>query len=219
MGFPALGGEIEPLFCSLAIYHVESTTSSHDPRAAPVPNLPRCGRVTEVLNFDTVRDPDVETACYQSLWPYATSLDKIDPSTPPSSPEKATQGSRCGVFPLASNLNVSNLYAILIVHKVLSDREDAEVYTKPSNTDKKGAASRSRIDIGKLRDKAAKASSRQGDFLMPFAFGVAPLLQIFGTDIPTSVNSRAVQIPLFKFRNGYGDRPIIDHIMVMLYPR
>jgi hypothetical protein len=216
VGFPALGGEIEPLFCSLAIYHVESTTSTHDPRAAPVPNMQRCGRVTEVLTFDAVRDPGVEIACSGSLWPYSTPSSSAADS---HSPNQATQGSRCGVFPLASNLNVSNLYAILIVHKVLSESEDAAVYTNPAKTDSKGAALPSGVNIDKLRDKAAKASSRQGDFLMPFAFGVAPLLQIFGTDVPTSVNSRAVQIPLFKFTNGYGDRPIIDHIMVMLYPR
>lgn len=213
VGFPALGGEVEPLFCSLAIYHVESTTSSHDPRAAPVPNFERCGRVTEVLTFDVVRDAGVEAACYESLWPYATSLDKTK-----GSHGEAAQGSRCGVFPLASNLNVSNLYAILIVHKVLSEKDDAEIYTKPAKSDSKDGTSPS-IDVGKYREKAARASSRQGDFLMPFAFGVAPLLQIFGTDIPTSVNSRAVQIPLFKFTNGFGDRPIISHIMVMLYPR
>jgi hypothetical protein len=215
VGFPALGGEIEPLFCSLAIYHVESTTSSHDPRAAPVPNMQRCGRVTEVLTFDAVRDPGVEAACSGSLWPFSTPSS----SSAAAHSDQATQGSRCGVFPLASNLNVSNLYAILIVHKVLSDSEDAAVYTNPAKTDSKGAALPSGVDINKFRGRAAKASSRQGDFLMPFAFGVAPLLQIFGTDVPTSVNSRAVQIPLFKFANGYGDRPIIDHIMVMLYPR
>lgn len=219
VGFPAVGGEIEPLFCSLAIYHVEATTSSHDPRAAPVPNMQRCGRVTEVLTFDAVRDSDVETACSGCLWPYAKPSDSGSTSGQAHSPSQSTQGSRCGVFPLASNFDVAKLYAILIVHKVLSDNEDADVYTKPAKVDSKGVALPLHVDIGKLRDKAARASSRQGDFLMPFAFGVAPLLQIFGTDVPTSVNSRAVQIPLFKFTNGFGDRPIIDHIMVMLYPR
>jgi len=54
---------------------------------------------------------------------------------------------------------------------------------------------------------------------MPFAFGVAPLLQVFGADNPIVASSRAVQIPLFRFSAGQGERQIIDHIMVMLYPR
>lgn len=220
VGFPSLGGEIEPLFCSLAIYHVETTAPNRlDPRAAPMPNMQRCGRVTEVLNFDVVRDPEVEARCIHALWPYVSCLDEQVPATPPGSPHQATQGSRCGVFPLASNLSISNLYAILIVHKVLSDKEGVEPYTKLSNPEVKGTASRSDSEIEKLRDKAEKMSRRHGHFLMPFAFGVAPLLQIFGTDIPTVVSSRAVQIPLFRFITGQGDRPIIDHIMIMLYPR
>jgi hypothetical protein len=220
VGFPSLGGEIEPLFCSLAIYHVETTAPNRlDPRAAPVPNIQRCGRVTEVFNFDVVRDPEVEARCTQALWPYASSFEEQVPSTPPGASHQATQGSRCGVFPLASNLNIANLYAIIIVHKVLSDIEGVNPYVMSSIPDVKGTASRSDFEIGKLRDKAEKVSSRHGHFLMPFAFGVAPLLQIFGTDIPTVVSSRAVQIPLFRFLTGQGDRPVIDHIMVMLYPR
>lgn len=220
VGFPSLGGEIEPLFCSLAIYHVETTAPNRlDPRAAPVPNIQRCGRVTEVFNFDVVRDPEVEARCTHALWPYASSFEENVPWTPPGASHEATQGSRCGVFPLASNLNFANLYAIIIIHKVLSDREGVEPYILPSTSDVKSTVSHSDPEIVKLRGKAEKISSRRGHFLMPFAFGVAPLLQIFGTDIPTVVSSRAVQIPLFRFLTGQGDRPIIDHIMVMLYPR
>ena len=47
---------------------------------------------------------------------------------------------------------------------------------------------------------------------MPFAFGVAPLLQVIGPNIPMVPTSRAVQIPLFKLVAGKGDQPIIDHI-------
>ena len=41
-----------------------------------------------------------------------------------------------------------------------------------------------KVDIGHLRARAEKASTRQGKFIMPFSFGVAPLLQVFGADIP-----------------------------------
>lgn len=118
------------------------------------------------------------------------------------------QGTRCGVFPIPSNLNVANLYAVLIVHKVVSDEADLDPYLKPGKPIN---------DLERLRNSAAKNSSRRGDFVLPFAFGVAPLLQVFGTDNPTVASSRAVQIPLFHFSEG--ERQIIDHIMVMLFPR
>ena len=214
IGFTALGGEIEPLFCSLAIYHVEtSSMSSSEQSSAPSPNLQKCGRVTEVLHFDVVSDKDVEERCLGALWPYH---DK-SPETEELPESERTQGTRCGVFPVPSNLNIANLYAIIVIQKVLSEKSDTEAYTKQ---DDDGTPLRSTSgDREKYREKAEKASDRQGRFLMPFAFGVTPLLQVFGTDTPSVPTSRAVQIPLFQFTHGLGERQIIDHIMVMLYPR
>lgn len=111
-------------------------------------------------------------------------------------------------FPLPSNLSVANLYAVLIVRKVLADDSEVEPYLKTG---------KNIVDIEKLRSNAERASSKNGKFLMPFAFGVAPLLQVFGTENPSYATSRAVQIPLFRFQGD--EREIIDHIMVMLYPR
>jgi len=119
-----------------------------------------------------------------------------------------SQGTRCGVFPLPTNLSVANLYAVLVVQKVLSEEADLNCYLKPG---------KNATDLAKLRANAEKSSNRHGSFLMPFAFGVAPLLQVFGTDNPVVASSRAVQIPLFRFSGG--ERQVIDHIMVMLYPR
>lgn len=222
VGFPPLGGEVEPLFCSLVIYNVETVNGGANDTSSPVPDLQRCGRVTEALNFDIVTDQQVEDRCLGSLWPfYASST-----MTPKTRPEKnfaskgtasmnpSLQQTRCGVFPLPSNLDVSNLYAVLIVHKVLSEDSDFEIYLKQSKASKAAG-----VDIHKFRARAEKASNQHGSFLMPFAFGVAPLLQVFGSDNPLVASSRAVQIPLFRFSAGLGDRQIIDHIMVMLYPR
>jgi hypothetical protein len=153
------------------------------------------------LNFDVVSDASIEKRCGGSLWPYNSKGENQE--------QQQLQGTRCGVFPLPSNLSIHNLYAILIVHKVISDGDDFEVYLKKKEN----------IDIGLLRGKAEKASKRHGPFIMPFAFGVAPLLQVFGADVPVVPSSRAVQIPLFRFAAGHGERQIIDHIMVMLYPR
>lgn len=212
VGFLGLGGEIEPLFCSLAIYHVETIApnTTKDPSLAPIPDLQRCGKVTETLNFDVISDPIVEDRCGSALWPYE-SKEKND----------RFQGTRCGVFPLPSNLNIHNLYAILIVHKVVSEGSDFEAYLKPSKSSSSSETdgTDTPMDLDSLRSRAAKAASRQGKFIMPFAFGVAPLLQVFGADVPLVPSSRAVQIPLFRFSAGQGDRQIIDHIMVMLYPR
>jgi hypothetical protein len=226
VGFIPLGGEVEPLFCSLAIYNVE-TIPGHSHSPTPMPDLQRCGRVTEALNFDVVSDQEVEARCIGSLWPFFTSstmtpqASKTGTSTQTPTTNAAMssnpslQGTRCGVFPLPSNLNVGNLYAVLIVQKVLSEDSAFEIYLKQSKASKAAGG----IDIDKFRAKAEKASNEHGSFLMPFAFGVAPLLQVFGADNPFVASSRAVQIPLFRFSAGQGDRQIIDHIMVMLYPR
>jgi hypothetical protein len=240
VGFPALGGEVEPLFCTLAIYNVETVPpAGNAANVAPMPDIQRCGRVTETLNFDVVSDPDVERRCFGSLWPHAQNQveekksvlsqikrassasqtsNNMSPSKLPES--ERLQGTRCGVFPLPSNLNVSNLYVVLIVHKVISEGSDFEAYLRPgkpaTGADK---AKQDKIDLETLRSRAEKASKRQWNFLMPFAFGVAPLLQVFGADVPVVASSRAVQIPLFRFSAGLGERQIIDHIMVMLYPR
>lgn len=216
IGFAALGGEIEPLFCSLAIYHVETMSmGSSDNTSVPTPNLQKCGRVTEVLHFDAVSDPEVEERCFGALWPYhdsATATDNVPPS-------ERTQGTRCGVFPVPSNLNIANLYVIIVVQKVLGAKSDTDPYTKK---DSDGTPQRSTsADRERYLERAEKASDRQGQFLMPFAFGVTPLLQVFGMDTPTVPTSRAAQMPLHQFQSGLsiGERQIIDHIMVMLYPR
>jgi hypothetical protein len=204
VGFPAIGGEVEPLFCSLAIYNVETVSSSvrsvSENSAAPVPDLQRCGRVTEALNFDVISDQEIAEKCSGVLWPYATT----------TSEEERLQSTRCGVFPLPSNLNVANLYAVLVVRKVLADDSELDAYLK---------GGKHSSDLAKLRSNARKSSNRRGNFLMPFAFGVAPLLQVFGMDNPVIASSRAVQIPLFRFTPALGERQILDHIMVMLYPR
>eukprot|EP00934_Nitzschia_sp_Nitz4_P007743 Nitzschia sp. Nitz4//scaffold22_size323478//75040//86490//NITZ4_000513-RA/size323478-snap-gene-0.540-mRNA-1//-1//CDS//3329542953//7733//frame0 len=210
VGFPTLGGEIEPLFCSLAIYNVETAphASGADPSMAPIPELSRCSRVTEILTFDVVSEPKVEERCNGSLWPI-----------PGSQTDSDLQGTRCGVFPLPSNLNMASLYAVLIVHKVVAEASDFDVYLKSATAGGTNAGKKEKIDLEALRTRAEKSATSQGKFIMPFAFGVAPLLQVFGGDVPTVPSSRAVQIPLFRFTAGKGDRQIIDHIMVMLYPR
>mmetsp|Transcript_5966 Transcript_5966/g.9423 ORF Transcript_5966/g.9423 Transcript_5966/m.9423 type:complete len:3872 (+) Transcript_5966:128-11743(+) len=209
IGFPPLGGEIEPLFCSLAIYHVETVATTGSEHGVPAPNLQKCGRVTEILHFDVVTDESVERRCFGALWPYhhSVSTDSVDAT-------KRTQGTKCGIFPIPSNLNIANLYAILVIQKVLTRKSDANCYAARSENDAKVP-----FEKEKYREKAEKASFRQGQFLMPFAFGVTPLLQVFGTDVPTIPTSRAVQIPLFQFTASPGEEQIIDHIMVMLYPR
>jgi hypothetical protein len=204
VAFPALGGEVEPLFCSLAIYHVETVAHSLGDRGmAPIPDLQRCGKITETLNFDVVNDTLVENRCFASLSPYTSNKN-----------DGLSHLTRCGVFPLPSNLSVYNLYAIITVSKVISEGSDFEPYLRAKSKRKE-----EKIDTEMLRAKAEKASNNHGKFLMPFAFGVAPLLQVFGADVPHVPSSRAVQIPLFRFFAGNGERQIIDHIMVMLYPR
>ena len=204
VAFPALGGEVEPLFCSLSIYHVETVAHSLKDRGmAPIPDLQRCGKITETLNFDVVNNAQVENRCFASLSPYTSEKNY-----------GLSQLTRCGVFPLPSNLSVYNLYAIITVSKVISEGSDFEPYLRAKSKRKE-----ENIDTEMLRTKAEKASNNHGKFLMPFAFGVAPLLQVFGADVPHVPSSRAVQIPLFRFFAGNGERQIIDHIMVMLYPR
>ena len=256
-------GEIEPFFCTMAIWHVEtaaevdappgsvSTATASKPSQVPVPDLRRCGRITESFYFDAVSDPEVQERCATSLWARAGRYaeDGIPPwdetSTPSSSSPKISikkpsgkgfkdgvpvnvaeserlSGTRCGVFPLPSNFSISNLYAVLIIHKVLAEDSEVEPYLKSSGQEKDARSTTPKpvfSEISKWRSKAERSSDRLGRFVMPFAFGVAPLLQVIGAEVPTIPSSRAVQIPLFKIEAGKGERPIIDHIMVMLYPR
>jgi hypothetical protein len=211
IAFPPLKGEIEPLFCSLAIYNVETisspSASSNMGHTAPIPDWQRCGRVTEALQFDHVTDSEMEERCAASLTPYFKCKLLSEEMAYDESTEHL-RGTSCGVFPLPSNLNVANLYAVLIVRKVLSEESGLEPYLKPRKAG---------VDLEKLKSAAERASNRHGAFLIPFAFGVAPLLQVFGSDNPVLASSRAVQIPLFHFSDG--ERQIIDHIMVMLFPR
>ena len=174
---------------------------------APIPDWQRCGRVTEALQFDHITDPEMEQRCAAALTPYFKSKFLSEEMVYDESTEQL-RGTSCGVFPLPSNLNVANLYAVLIVRKVLSEEVDLEPYLKPR---------KAVVDLEKLKSTAERASNRNGAFLIPFAFGVAPLLQVFGSDNPVVASSRAVQIPLFHFAEG--ERQIIDHIMVMLFPR
>jgi hypothetical protein len=163
-----------------------------------------------VLNFDVVTDNDIEVSCRSALWPYLDGREDVPAS-------ERTQGTRCGVFPIPANLNLANLYAIIIVRKVFSDDADIDPYMLPSESSESLGAPT--VDLPTYRSMANRASQRHGKILTPFAFGVAPILQVFGTDLPTVAASRAVGIPLFRLKPGLGDRPIIDHIMVMLYPR
>jgi hypothetical protein len=208
IAFPPLKDEIEPLFCSLAIYNVETISSGMSTGAqspAPIPDLQRCGRVTEALHFDHVSSPDVEARCAPALWPYSNTT--LSSEVAEGTPDRL-RGTMCGIFPIPSNLNISNLYAVLIVRKVLSEDSDFDPYLKPR---------KALPDLDKLKSSAEKAATRHGNFVVPFAFGVVPLLQVFGIDTITAASSRAVQIPLFHFSEG--ERQIVDHIMVMLFPR
>jgi hypothetical protein len=212
--FTPLGGEIEPFFCSVAIYHVETLPrGSRESGSVPTPNLQKCGRVTEVLHFDVVSDLDVEKRCFGALWPFNDSPCSDIPES------ERTQGTRCGVFPIPSNLNIANLYVIIVVHKVLSPSEDLDIYTRQS--DSAESHKLSAVEREKYRERAEKASNRQGQFLMPFAFGITPLVQALNIETPLMVISRAATVTLSQFQPGLaiGERQIIDRIMFMLYPR
>jgi hypothetical protein len=154
--------------------------------------------VTEALNFDMVGDEDVSQRCRAALWPYSM----------PEASDNDPHCCRCGVFPVPSNLNMSNLYVVLVVKKVFSEEKGVNLYLKPGET---------KVDVEVSRSRAERAALHFGRFLVPFAFGVAPLHQVFGADDPAITTSRAVQIPLFHFHGG--EKTIIDHVMAMLYLR
>jgi hypothetical protein len=182
------------------------------------------GCITELLYFDVVNDPEVEENCLSALWPYHDKGCGIELTNSSHSTSSCLlQGTRCGVFPLHSRYDMSNLYAVIIVHKTLSEDTELDMYMhspKQKLDDRSQHTKNTTLDLSKLRAKAAKSADRFGQFLMPFAFGVAPLVQILGSTpplIPTS--RRAVQIPLFKFIVGEGDKPIIDHILAVTIPR
>jgi len=238
VGFPKLGGEVEPLFCKLVIYHFEMNNTSplidHDTRSSTSSvssassNLSRdrCGPVTEALNFDIVQDPEVIESCKRALWPYANENDlgKLPWAigTGKINDDVILEGSPCGVFPLPSHLHISNLYAVLLVHKVVSDDMNQHPYFKPSRRDKTASTTTQKedIDLTKLRENAAKSCENHGQLITPIAFGVLPLMQIVGNEESPKVPvTRVVQIPLFRYEQGRGADVILDHILGMLHPR
>ena len=238
VGFPKLGGEVEPMFCKLAIYHFEMSTeksavaASSNPRDgdsvsttassyAPSPNMQRCGKVTESLSFDVVQDQQVIENCKRALWPYAEQ--KPDGTDAPATfafdgigKDIQSEGTPCGIFPLPSNLSISNLYAVIIVHKVIAEDADVQHYYKPGRHE---STHGDIPDLANLRDSAKTASEQYGQYTIPFAFGVVPLKHIIGDESPKLPVSRAVQIPLFKFDTDRGPQSIFDHILLMLHPR
>lgn len=190
VGFPKLGGEVEPMFCKLAIYHFElnpsSTSQNRDSEFGSVSSSglssdnssssDRCGPVTEVLNFDVVQDPVVIQKCKKALWPYASKSDlKNLPAAIGSQnidENVILEGSPCGIFPLPSHLHISNLYAVLLVHKVVSDDLDQQPYFKPSRRDKTANSNqKEEFDLTKLRENASKSADSYGQLITPIAFG------------------------------------------------
>jgi hypothetical protein len=107
---------------------------------------------------------------------------------------------------------MNNLHAVIIVKKVLAEDADLELYWNYE-------ADQKRPDFSKHRTKAERVCSRLGQILTPFAFGVAPLGQVMGSETRTVPTSKAAQIPLFKLSPGEGDAPIVDHIIAMIQPR
>ena len=113
---------------------------------------------------------------------------------------------------------MENLYAVIIVQKTLAEDSELDIYLNPNKQkvdDRNHQAKISNPDLSKLRMKAGRSADRFGQFLMPFAFGVAPLVQILGSTPPLIPTSRAAQIPLFKLIAGEGEKPIIDHILAV----
>jgi hypothetical protein len=199
VAFPPIKEEIEPFFCSIAIYNVETVAGTSS--KMPLLDLQRCGRVTEALSFDYAAQETVEARCRPALWPYGG--EHI--------------GTRCGIFPIPSNLNVANLYAVLIVRKVVGGGSMSGIAAADSDLDPYLKPGKTWTDVERFKASAERASAKNGQILIPFAFGVAPLLQVFGLDNPVVASSRAVQIPLFHFSSG--ERQIFNHIMYMLFPR
>ena len=208
VSFPSIG-EIEPFFCSMAIWHVDTVTQGTNSI-----NWENSGRITEFLHFDVVNDHEVEESCSASLWPYLDS----NLETESSDSLCKLQGTRCGVFPLHSHYDMENLHAVLIVHKTLSEESDVDIYLNSSKqkVDENNQPIKvTAQDLERYRQRAGKAAERFGQLLIPFAFGVAPLVQIIGSNPPKIPASRAAQIPLFKFIAGERDDPIINHILAV----
>ena len=200
VGFPSVG-EVEPFFCSLALWNIEPSSSTGE---FPQISWELCGRITEFLNFDIVSDKEVEESCRSALWPYLPA-ESLETRT-----DDSMRGTRCGVFPIHARYKMSNLYAVIILHKTLGEDSELDIYM---NGVKTKSDESSNEDISKLRARVGEKADKFGHFLMPFAFGVAPLVQILGSNPPQIPTSRAAQIPLFKLVPGEGDKPIIDHIL------
>ncbi len=213
VSFPSIG-EVEPFFCSMAIWHVDAMRNETDDI-----NWDNSGRISEFLHFDIVSNHEVEQNCKTSLWPHQDSHgEPHSVEVDDCSSNCQLQGTRCGVFALHARYNMENLHAVLIVHKTLAEESELDIYVNPSKQklDEKNQQTKlTAQDLNRYRQRAGKSAERFGQLLMPFAFGVAPLIQILGKKPPKIPASRAAQIPLFKFNAGDGDTPIINHVLAL----
>ena len=100
---------------------------------------------------------------------------------------------------IAIQSQFANLFAVLLVKKVLSE-DPLDMYLKQGGG---GGPNSKSPDLAKLRASAEKASQRQSAFLLPFAFGVAPLLR-------SLVARRIRSLPAAeRFRFHYSDSPLV----------
>ena len=79
-----------------------------------------------------------------------------------------------------------------------------------NNNNDKGINS---TELSRHRARTGNYADRLGQFLTPFAFGVAPLVDIIATEAPSRPTAQGVKIPLFKMVAGRGERPIVEHIL------
>jgi hypothetical protein len=200
VGFPSIG-EIEPLFCSMSLWHVQANSDNRFEQN--IADWSKCGKITESLKFDMVNKPEIEELYKRSLY---------FPSQVEGSHSLDLRSTRCGIFPILGSYETSNVHAVLLVHKVLGDDVDLDTYW---NLDSASSSDHKQFDSSKVRERALK---RSWHFLTPFAFGVVPLVQIISSDAPTSPTSRACQIPLFRYHAGDDPNQIVNHILAINYP-
>ena len=199
VGFPSIG-EIEPLFCSMSLWHVQSNDDKDFGQNSDT--YCKCGKITESLKFDMVNEAEIEDIYKAPLY---------SPSQSEENHLSDLRTTSCGIFPIPAIYEISQIHAVLIVHKVLGDETDLDVYW---NLDSTSSSDQRHLEASRVRERASK---RPWHFLTPFAFGVVPLVQIINSDAPTSPTSRACQIPLFKYKAGEDPNQVIDHILAMSY--
>jgi hypothetical protein len=190
IAFPKVG-EIEPFFGSLSLWNIDVNGSDGMIYS----------KITESYQFDFVSDDNLGKMWSSILCPISTEDIRGTVRNEIMLESYHRKNSRA-LFPVPLQLELSNIYVMLLVRTAWSnDEEIRNLYKTGEPAEKSIFRSKSeRLKTEKnhlLREKAYKNVAKGRFFQSSFAFGVVPLRDVLKADNVGSPNGAALEMPLY----------------------